>query len=90
MLDSVLAQQSLAVGQGWVNHPGTASLVLRAVLGAIAGALVGVCVAMIGAIVLTLKHKPHVRRQSVTRQVGRRRKDSVAVISVPTGEGISE
>ena len=41
---------SLAVGQGWVNHQGTAGLVLRAVLGAIAGALVGACVAMIGAI----------------------------------------
>jgi NADH-quinone oxidoreductase subunit J len=47
-------------------------------------------IAMIGAIVLTLRHKPHVKRQSVTRQVGRRRKDAVAVISVPTGEGISE
>jgi NADH-quinone oxidoreductase subunit J len=47
-------------------------------------------VAMIGAIVLTLRHKPHVKRQSVHRQVGRRRKDAVAVISVPTGEGISE
>jgi NADH-quinone oxidoreductase subunit J len=47
-------------------------------------------IAMIGAIVLTLRHKPHVKRQSVTRQVGRRRKDAVAVISVPTGEGIRE
>ena len=47
-------------------------------------------IAMIGAIVLTLRHKPHVKRQSVTRQVGRRRKDAVAVISVPTGEGIHE
>jgi NADH-quinone oxidoreductase subunit J len=47
-------------------------------------------IAMIGAIVLTLRHKPHVKRQSVTRQVGRRRKDAVAVISVPTGQGISE
>lgn len=47
-------------------------------------------IAMIGAIVLTLQHKPHVKRQSVSRQVGRRRKDAVAVINVPTGEGISE
>jgi NADH-quinone oxidoreductase subunit J len=47
-------------------------------------------IAMIGAIVLTLKHKPHVKRQSVSRQVGRKRKDAVDVISVPTGEGISE
>ena len=52
VLAIALLGASLAVGQGWVNHPGTAVLVLRAVLGAIAGALVGVCVAMIGAIVL--------------------------------------
>jgi NADH-quinone oxidoreductase subunit J len=47
-------------------------------------------VAMIGAIVLTLRHKPHVKRQSIHQQVGRRRKDAVAVIKVPTGEGIHE
>jgi NADH-quinone oxidoreductase subunit J len=47
-------------------------------------------IAMIGAIVLTLRHKPHIKRQSIHRQVGRRRKDAVAVINVPTGQGISE
>jgi NADH-quinone oxidoreductase subunit J len=47
-------------------------------------------IAMIGAIVLTLRHKPHVRRQKVHVQVGRRRKDAVAIVNVPTGEGISE
>jgi NADH-quinone oxidoreductase subunit J len=47
-------------------------------------------IAMIGAIVLTLRHKPHVRRQKVDVQVGRRRKDAVAIVNVPTGEGISE
>lgn len=47
-------------------------------------------IAMIGAIVLTLRHKPHIRRQDIHRQVGRKRKDGVAVVSVTTGEGISE
>ena len=47
-------------------------------------------VAMIGAIVLTLRHRPTVRRQSVEDQVARRRKDAVEVIKVPTGQGISE
>jgi NADH-quinone oxidoreductase subunit J len=47
-------------------------------------------VAMIGAIVLTLRHKPNIRRQQIHRQVGRLRKDGVAVIGVATGEGISE
>lgn len=47
-------------------------------------------VAMIGAIVLTLRHRVHVRRQSVSTQVGRQRKDAVAIVQVKTGEGISE
>ncbi len=47
-------------------------------------------IAMIGAIVLTLRHKPNIRRQQIHRQVGRRRRDGVAVIGVTTGEGISE
>jgi len=47
-------------------------------------------IAMIGAIVLTLRHRPSVRRQKIHEQVGRRRKDAVAVISAPSGEGIGE
>ena len=45
-------------------------------------------VAMIGAIVLTLRHRPHVKRQDIGRQVNRRRKDAIDVISVPTGQGV--
>jgi NADH-quinone oxidoreductase subunit J len=44
-------------------------------------------VAMIGAIVLTLRHRPDARRQRIARQVGRRREDSVEVKKVPTGSG---
>jgi NADH-quinone oxidoreductase subunit J len=47
-------------------------------------------VAMIGAIVLTLRHRTHVKRQDIYQQVTRRRKDSVAVIEVKSGEGIKE
>lgn len=47
-------------------------------------------VAMVGAIVLTLRHRPHVKRQDIFQQVTRRRKDAVDVISVKTGEGIEE
>jgi NADH-quinone oxidoreductase subunit J len=47
-------------------------------------------IAMIGAIVLTLKHKPKNKRQDVGTQVGRRRKLSVEVVGVKSGEGISE
>ena len=45
-------------------------------------------VAMIGAIVLTLRHKPHARRQDVAAQVGRKREDAVEVVSVESGKGI--
>ncbi|MBS0296123.1 MAG: NADH-quinone oxidoreductase subunit J [Proteobacteria bacterium] len=47
-------------------------------------------IAMIGAIVLTLRHKPSVRRQKIHEQVGRRRRDAVEVTKVGVGEGISE
>jgi NADH-quinone oxidoreductase subunit J len=45
-------------------------------------------VAMIGAIVLTLRHKPHVRRQDVARQVSRTRAASIEVRKVRPGQGI--
>jgi len=47
-------------------------------------------VAMIGAIVLTLRHKPGVKRQSVTAQVGRDRKDAVEMLDIKPGQGIGE
>jgi NADH-quinone oxidoreductase subunit J len=45
-------------------------------------------VAMIGAIVLTLRDRPGVRRQSAARQVGRRRQDSVEVRKITPGSGV--
>jgi NADH-quinone oxidoreductase subunit J len=44
-------------------------------------------VAMIGAIVLTLRHREGVRRQSIANQVGRRRSDSIEVKDVTPGSG---
>ena len=46
-------------------------------------------VAMIGAIVLTLRHKPNVKRQNVARQVGRDAKTAMEVKSVTTGAGVT-
>jgi NADH-quinone oxidoreductase subunit J len=42
-------------------------------------------VAMIGAIVLTLRHKEGVKRQSVAAQVARRKSAAVEVVKVPSG-----
>ena len=44
-------------------------------------------VAMIGAIVLTLRERTGVRRQSISVQVGRRREETVEVVKVQTGQG---
>jgi len=45
-------------------------------------------IAMIGAIVLTLRHKPNIKRQDVSRQVGRDRNKAMEIKSVPTGAGV--
>ncbi len=45
-------------------------------------------VAMIGAIVLTLRHRPDVRRQNISEQINRKREDSVELIKVRPGEGV--
>ena len=46
-------------------------------------------VAMVGAIVLTLRHKQGVRRQSIAAQVPRTPKTAVKLHDVKTGEGVS-
>ena len=45
-------------------------------------------VAMIGAIVLTLRHKTNIRRQSVSQQVARTRATAIDVRQVRPGQGI--
>jgi NADH-quinone oxidoreductase subunit J len=47
-------------------------------------------VAMIGAIVLTLRHKPHVRRQVIADQVARTPASGMTIVQIKSGEGISE
>jgi NADH-quinone oxidoreductase subunit J len=45
-------------------------------------------VAMIGAIVLTLRHRPDARRQSIAAQLARTRAQSVEIVKVPVGGGV--
>ena len=45
-------------------------------------------VAMLGAIVLTLRHKPNVRRQNPAAQSARTREQAIEVVKVKTGEGV--
>jgi NADH-quinone oxidoreductase subunit J len=45
-------------------------------------------VAMIGAIVLTLQHKPNVRRQMIAEQVARRKSSAIEIVNVKSGQGL--
>jgi NADH-quinone oxidoreductase subunit J len=45
-------------------------------------------VAMVGAIVLTLQHKPNVRRQNISDQVARRPETAIEVVKVKSGQGL--
>jgi len=45
-------------------------------------------VAMVGAIVLTLRHRPGVKKQDITAQVGRRRADGVELKDIRPGQGL--
>jgi NADH-quinone oxidoreductase subunit J len=45
-------------------------------------------VAMIGSIVLTLRHREGVRKQSIARQVTRKRGETIEVKDVPSGSGV--
>jgi NADH-quinone oxidoreductase subunit J len=45
-------------------------------------------VAMIGAIVMTLQHKPNVKRQKIGEQNARRRASAIEVVKVKSGQGL--
>ena len=45
-------------------------------------------VAMIGAIVLTLRHKSNVKRQNPVDQVARRASETLEVVKVKSGQGL--
>jgi len=45
-------------------------------------------VAMIGAIVLTLKHRTHIKRQNISQQVARTPATAVEVVKVKSGQGV--
>jgi NADH-quinone oxidoreductase subunit J len=47
-------------------------------------------IAMIGAIVLTLHHRPHIKRQDIFRQVSRTPATGMVVVQIKSGEGVPE
>jgi NADH-quinone oxidoreductase subunit J len=47
-------------------------------------------VAMIGAIVLTLHHRPNIKRQNISRQNARKKSDAIEIRHVASGTGIEK
>ena len=45
-------------------------------------------IAMVGAIVLTLRHRPHIKRQNIAKQTARRRADAIELKDPTPGQGI--
>ena len=52
------------------------------------GAAAVLMVAMIGAIVLTLRHKPNIKRQDPVQQVARKASETLEVVKVKSGQGL--
>ena len=47
-------------------------------------------VAMIGAIVLTLRHKPNVKRQNIAEQIARTKATAIEIVKVRPGQGLRD
>ncbi len=52
------------------------------------GAAAVLLVAMLGAIVLTLRHRPGIKRQDTAAQIGRKASDTLKVVKVKSGQGL--
>lgn len=52
------------------------------------GAAAVLLVAMIGAIVLTLRHRPGIKRQNTAAQIGRKPSETLKVVKVKSGQGL--
>jgi NADH-quinone oxidoreductase subunit J len=104
LIGGVLLAELLLVVGGWVIAPSTgqaaaplANVSNTQALGLVLytkyvyffeAAGVVLLVAMIGAIVMTLQHKPNVRRQNIDRQVARGRATAIEIVQVKPGQGL--
>ena len=82
-----LPNPAAASGVPLTNTRALGDILYTRYLLAFQGAGLILLVAMIGAIVLTLRHRADVRRQSISAQLARTRAQSVDVIKVPVGSG---
>jgi NADH-quinone oxidoreductase subunit J len=77
-----------AAGSGMTNTQALGEILYTKYVYFFQGAGLILLVAMIGAIVLTLKHRTAVKRQSISAQVARGPKTGLEVIKVPSGGSV--
>jgi len=104
LVGAVLLAELLVVVGGWAIGPGIAKAGAAAqnisntqALGLVLytryvyyfeAAGIILLVAMIGAIVLTLQHKPQVKRQNIAAQVARGRASAIELVDIKPGQGL--
>jgi NADH-quinone oxidoreductase subunit J len=84
---ATVAAAPLPQGAAMTNTRALGDLLYTRYIFAFQAAGVILLVAMIGAIVLTLRHRVGTRRQSIPEQLARTRAQSVAVVKAPLGGG---
>ena len=84
---SAVAAAPLPTASGFTNTRALGDLLYTRYFFAFQLAGMVLLVAMIGAIVLTLRHRVGTRRQVIAEQLARQRSETVAVVKVPVGAG---
>jgi NADH-quinone oxidoreductase subunit J len=85
---STVAAAPLPMAAGFTNTRALGDLLYTRYIFAFQVAGMILLVAMIGAIVLTLRHRVGTRRQVIAEQLARQRSETVEVVKVPVGAGV--
>lgn len=80
----------LPIGAGVSNTQALGEVLYTRYVFMFQGAGLVLLVAMIGAIVLTMRHKPNVKRQDIAAQIARNPKTAIEVVKVASGKGLGE
>jgi NADH-quinone oxidoreductase subunit J len=87
---SAVAAAPMPMAGGFTNTRALGDLLYTRYIFAFQAAGMILLVAMIGAIVLTLRHRAGTRRQVIADQLSRLRNETVEVVKVPVGAGIAD
>jgi NADH-quinone oxidoreductase subunit J len=86
--DAVTVAAAPAAGEGLTNTEALGQLLYTRYIYYFQAAGMVLLVAMVGAIVLTLSHKPNVKRQNIAEQVARNPETAIEIKKVEPGQGI--